>query len=150
MVWPGMNQVLWIDCSASSRTSRSVPTIPKSPREIIVGEVTSRTIAPEVLSRSKVRQTKCCAIKVSPTPRFAASGERGLNLSAELASHLFVGMIHQSADLGVRQRRVLVDGDPVALVGVIARRDRRVLLPQDLAQHRVALQGDADVLLVVH
>src|SRR5258706_5958167 len=112
MVWPGMNQVLWIDCSASSRTSRSVPTIPKSPREIIVGEVMSRAIAPEVLSRSKVRQTKCCAINASPTPRFAASRERGLNLSAELAPHLLVGVIDQPSDFGVRQRLVLVDGDP--------------------------------------
>src|SRR5258707_3124473 len=137
MVGPGMNQVLWIDCSASSRTSRSVPTIPKSPREIIVGEVMSRAIAPEVLSRSKVRQTKCCAMRVSPTPRFAASVERGLSLPAEVVAHLFVGMIDQPADFGVRQRVVLVDGDPVALVGVIARRDRRVLLPQDLAQHRI-------------
>jgi hypothetical protein len=35
---------------------------PEIPREIIVGEVMSRAITAEALSRSKVRHTKCCDI----------------------------------------------------------------------------------------
>src|SRR5580698_3473788 len=62
MVWPGMNQVAGISNLASSCRSRSVPTMPKSPREIIVGVVVPRETAIEVLSRSKVRQTKCCGM----------------------------------------------------------------------------------------
>ena len=62
MVWPGMNQVEGMPNLASSASSRSVPTVPKSPREIIVGVVAPRAIDPDVLSRSKVRQTKCCGI----------------------------------------------------------------------------------------
>src|SRR5580698_4625916 len=68
MVWPGMNQVAGIANLASSCNSRSVPTIPKSPREIIVGVVVPREMATEVLSRSKVRQTKCRGMARLPVP----------------------------------------------------------------------------------
>src|SRR5215471_16882722 len=57
-----MNHVLAISCARSRSSSRSVATMPKSPREIIVGVVNPRAIKPEVLSRSKVRQTKCCGM----------------------------------------------------------------------------------------
>src|SRR6516165_4013250 len=65
MVWPGMNQVLLISWRRSSSRIRAVPTMPKSPREIMVGVVISRAMAPEALSWSKVRQTKCCFMAVS-------------------------------------------------------------------------------------
>src|SRR5580692_2194671 len=61
-----MNHVLRIEYLCSNRNSRSVATIPKSPREIIVGEVMSRAITAEALSRSKVRHTKCCDIVYFP------------------------------------------------------------------------------------
>ncbi len=62
MVWPGVNQVVATPCLAISASSRSEATIPKSPREIIVGVVISRAIIGEALSKSNVRQTKCCAM----------------------------------------------------------------------------------------
>src|SRR5579885_3893197 len=65
MLWPGMNQVASIPWRRSSSRIRAVPTMPKSPREIMVGVVSSRAIAPEALSRSKVRQTKCWAMALS-------------------------------------------------------------------------------------
>src|SRR5215468_2445058 len=54
-----MNQVLAISWVRNNASRRSVATMPKSPREIIVGVASPRAIVPEVLSRSKVRQTKC-------------------------------------------------------------------------------------------
>src|SRR6266851_2492911 len=57
-----MNQVQWMLCLRISSRSRSVATIPKSPREIMVGVFSWRERNGEALSRSKVRQTKCCAI----------------------------------------------------------------------------------------
>jgi len=45
-----MNQVERRPCFSSSASSRSAPTTPKSPREIMVGVVWSRAIAGETLS----------------------------------------------------------------------------------------------------
>jgi hypothetical protein len=61
-----MNQVLCMSNFLSNRRSRSVATTPKSPREIIVGDVISRAIAAEALSRSKVKQTIWFVMAVSP------------------------------------------------------------------------------------
>src|ERR1700691_5797948 len=71
MVWPGTNQVAGTSNFASSCSSRSVPTMPKSPREIMVGVAEPREMATEVLSRSKVRQTKCWGMSFSMAPHSA-------------------------------------------------------------------------------
>src|SRR6185369_16769008 len=65
MVWPGMNQVVAISSRRSSARIRAVATMPKSPRESMVGVVSWREIALDVLSWSKVRQTKCLAMDAS-------------------------------------------------------------------------------------
>src|ERR1700731_4447382 len=69
-----MNQVQWILCLRISSRSRSVATIPKSPREIMVGVFSWRERNGEALSRSKVRHTKCCAISTSLKLRLSLIG----------------------------------------------------------------------------
>src|SRR5512145_2632263 len=97
MVWPGMNQVPGSAWRRSSASSRSVATMPKSPREIQVGVELSGVSAPEVLSRSNVRQTKCLAMN-SAVPLLAQHGGRceGLSKAAAegLDSHQLVCILH--------------------------------------------------------
>src|SRR5450755_3854103 len=100
MVWPGMNKVDAIPDFASSASSRSVPTMPKSPREIMVGVALPPAMEAEVLSRSKVRQTKCCGM----TPILS-----GLASTCR-AAHRAQGDADQAGQRDHRPRRLDDDG----------------------------------------
>src|SRR6185369_1956267 len=99
MVWLAMKQVVVIASRRSSSRIRAVATMPKSPRESMVGVVSSREMAPEVLSWSKVRQTRCLAMGASSGGGDMAEGE---TIGAE--------EMHRPGGGAGRQRRARLHG----------------------------------------
>src|ERR1700728_2132508 len=107
MVWPGVNQVVAMPCLPIKATSRSAATMPKSPREIIVGVVISRAMAGEALSKSKVRQTKCWGMgSASKLARFVdRAGAHGEN--AAEGGEVAAGLGAPGVESGLHRREVL-------------------------------------------
>src|ERR1700723_3340634 len=112
MVWPGVNQVVAMPCLSIRATSRSAATMPKSPREIMVGVVISRAMAGEALSKSKVRQTKCWGMGSASelsglVDRTRAHGQHpaeGGEVAADLGAPGVEGALHGLQILAVLRR----------------------------------------------